>query len=341
MANITLSEIFDQVKGFDEENFLRKLVADKGFLEGGIIYHSNNLYNFLLNLLNHLVSKNFGFFEIVQLQHLVNAHKLLNVKELVSGWLTDFVCAGFEQETKESLLKLTLASFNKYIDSIDVSLAKEKKSEKIGTYIFMIAYLNTIRNGEFSYDAFFSDVEFLSNKVLDKSMVKNEELERLYNPIYIICNALPNTVDLASRYTIDAEKINADRIQKYSDINDKNIPSVDLMLMQQLFTYKLLLSKEMFDLLPEQKRPSKYTEKGDVLFNLDINPEQLNTILSNVFAYALKLQEVQQGQRLEVYRRIKQSKTPEEWQKETSKINGKQITPSSVLEAGGKIRSTS
>lgn len=335
----SIEEVFEQIKNWTQEDisdYLNKITADEGLVTGG----ASRLAMKIMYLPNN------DFLEATMLDHITRVHKLSDVKALISGWMTD-LALGFAQKTKESLLKLTLASFNDYINTINIRLAKVG-SEKIGTYIFMVAYLNTIRdgelNGEFSYDAFFSDVEFLSNKVLGRFKMADEKLQKKYNPFSIICNALSNAVDFASKYTIDAEKINDGKIPKHSDINGKNIPSVDSILMQQMFACKLLLSKKMFYLLPEKKRPSKYAEKGDVLFNLNINPEQLNTILSNVFTYAFALDKVQQGQRLEVYKRIKESMSPEEyynllklWQKETSQITGKQI-PSTVLKAEGEDR---
>jgi hypothetical protein len=299
MTHIPLSEIFDQVQGLDREKLLRKLVADKGFVEGGISYNTTRIYSLSHN----------DYFEIAQLRHLIDTHYLLNVKNLDAGWLTDFMSNGFERETKESLLKLTLASFNDYINNIrDISLAKNE-SEKIGTYIFMVAYLNTIKNGEFSYGAFFSDVEFLSNKVLGKFKSKDEELQKKYNPFSIICNALPNSVDFVGKYIIDKGEVKDNYIPiTYGNFDVKKMITIDTKLMEQLFEYGYLKDATTNNI--EQVNNS--TVRGNLLFNLDIKPEHLKEILGYIFHEAFALDIIEKGQRAVAYSKIEESITPEE-----------------------------
>lgn len=249
-----------------------------------------------LNKIDELLHND--FLKITQLKHLIDNHNLLSVYApfyvyLSSGWSTDFVIAGFEQETKESLLKLTLASFNNYINSLDVSLAKNK-SEQISTYIFMVAYLNTIRNGEFNYNVFFRDIEFLSNKVLDKFKVEDEAFKKLYKPISIICNALPSSVDFITRYEIDNGKIkNVNKEElRYKDINGNEIISVSTKLMEKFFQLKYLTVDNIGD------------SRKKLQLKLKENPKVLEEILSYVFCEAFAIENSQRTIRKDVDTKI-------------------------------------
>jgi len=238
-------------------------------------------------------------FEISKYNHVINHWRVNNFDQ---GWLTD-LALGFEKETKSSLLTVATYMFFNYVKNIKDVNSVIDNQETIGAYIFMIAYLNALTNGEFNYKAFIKDVKFLSGTVLQRFPDSVELKEAFGNANYVISKALTNSIDFYHRFKIsEGEVIATSDEYNYKDSKGE-FTAIDTHLMQKLLDLGCFTCDE--DAIAENN-DSVITEKNQLEFNLDTIGDNLKEILGYIVKKALALEKDQRQERLDAYERMRE-----------------------------------